>query len=492
MIKKLTFIILILITSICFAQRKETISGTFFNIYYPNGDRLLNNAATHTIPALKGHIEVDIPPGFNILIYQVTANGGLNYLLQHDSRVHPNRIESKSYILKSSLGGPDYIIEMSYPESELSGKTIVYNIDFNYFDTNYGPDVEPNNTKDTAIAMSENTSYQGWGFSYADDANDDYYKIVAPKRGTYVITTNGHSTLPESFNLKVNFSGNNSKPFPNGLSYYSEGNNTSGPLKVHCVEKGDELFVLTQASFGSYEISYTVEESTDENDIEPNDTVEQATEISENTKIKGTIGYGETLSQFNLLPKDSEDFYKISPFKSGKLIISFKERIEVPENFITFYFREANSQPSGINTVALTADNQTFEIDCASPNKTYYLKLNANRFNSSPVYSCCNAYEISWNMQDTANAGCGFLDTADFESISDLNIYPNPVETLLNIQLTNNAVIDKIIITDSAGRRVKEQNSSAKFINVDNLATGVYFIQIHSGNNKWRNKFIKE
>jgi hypothetical protein len=95
-------------------------------------------------------------------------------------------------------------------------------------------------------------------------------------------------------------------------------------------------------------------------------------------------------------------------------------------------------------------------------------------------------------MQDTANAGCGFLDTADFESISDLSIYPNPVETLLNIQLTNNTVIDKIIITDSAGRRVKEQNSSAKFINVDNLATGVYFIQIHSGNKKWRNKFIKE
>ncbi len=36
--KKLTFIVLILITSICFAQRKETISGIFYNIYYPNGD----------------------------------------------------------------------------------------------------------------------------------------------------------------------------------------------------------------------------------------------------------------------------------------------------------------------------------------------------------------------------------------------------------------------------------------------------------------------
>ncbi len=51
--KKQTLLVLLFITSICFAQRKETISGTFFNIYYPNGELLLNNTATHTITAQK-------------------------------------------------------------------------------------------------------------------------------------------------------------------------------------------------------------------------------------------------------------------------------------------------------------------------------------------------------------------------------------------------------------------------------------------------------
>ena len=474
--KKLT-LFLLLITSFCFAQRKETISGTFYNIYYPNGDHLLNNAATHTIPAQKGHIEVTVPPGFDMTIYQVRADGGRTYLLQH------YRTESKAYILKGSLGGPDYIIEMSYPESELSGKTIVYNIDFNYYDTIYGSDIEPNNTKDTAIAMSENTSYEGWGFSYDDGAMTDYYKIKTPKRGTYTVNIKSHNTIG---NDKSNlfFMGNNS----NESSYFSEGSNTSGPLKIYCVEKGDELFILVQAYFNSYSISYTVEETLDENDVEPNDTEEQAIEISENTKMNGTIGYGEIN---RTLPKDSEDFYKIVPSKNGKLIISFKEKIEVPENFINFYLKDTNGQLSGLGTKDLIANNQTFEIDCASPNKTYYAKLNKSNFYMSPTYSCCNAYEISWNMHDTTNTGCGFLDTADFELNKSFTIAPNPASDTLQLKVKNNQTINQITIRDITGKTVMSPTSNNNTVDIKKLTSGIYFLHATIDGKTVTKKFIK-
>jgi hypothetical protein len=454
-------------------------------MYYPNGDHLLNNAATHTIPAQKGHIEVTVPANMIMNIYQVGADGGRSIQW---TNLGMDRSQDKKYTIIGAYGGPDYLIELSYPESALSGKTIVYNIDFYYYDTIYGADAEPNDTKDTAIAMSENTSYEGWGHSYYSVNNTtDYYKIVAQKRGDYVITTNANGTQPDINTLKVYFMGNNAKPFPS--DYYSEGGSTSGPLKVYCVEKGDELFILVQADFNSYNINYTVEESTDESDVEPNDTAEQATSISENIKMNGTIGYGEVN---RTLPKDSEDYYKIVPATNGKLIINFKEKIEVPENFITFYFKDTNGQLSGLNTTALTVNNQTFEIDCASPNKTYFVKLNKSNFYISPNYSCCNAYEISWNMQDTSNAGCGFLDTADFKFNDGLNIFPNPATDTLQLKVKNNQTINQITIRDITGKTVMSPTFNNNTVDIKKLNSGIYFLQAKINDKTVTQKFIKK
>ena len=487
--KKLT-LLLLLITSFCFAQRKETISGTFFNIYYPNGDHLLNNFATHTISALKGHIEVTVPRGFIMQIYQIRADGNYKEIFINPYGVDGS--QDKKYIIKGIYGGPNYEITLSYPEDYLSGLTIVYNIDFYYYDTIYGPDVEPNDTKDTAIAMSENTTYEGWGKSYYGNPDNtfDFYKIVAPKRGTYVITTNGHSTFPELLSLGVNFRGN----YKNIDSHYWEGYNTSGPFKVYCVEKGEELFIYTNASFNSsYSIRYTVEETLDENDVEPNDTAEQATAISENTKMKGTIGYGGYGGESNnsSLPKDSKDFYKITPSKNGKLIISFKEKIEVPENFIRVYFKDTKGQLSVLDATELTANNQTFEIDCASPNKTYYIVLNKSNYYISPTQPC-NAYEISWNMQDTTNAGCGFLDTADFEFNDSLSIYPNPASDTLQLTDTNNQTINQITITDITGKTIMTPTFDNNTVDIKKLTSGIYFLHATIDDKTITRKFIKK
>ena len=480
--KKLT-LLLLLITSICFAQRKETISGTFYNIYYPNGEHLFNYTATHTIPSQRGHIEVTLPPEILMTVYQTQLDGSTIVFFGNQ---YLDRSIATKHIISAPYGGPNYTIELSYPSDKMVNQTIVYNIDFNYYDTLYGADIEPNDTMETAIPMSENTSYEGWGQSHTTYSQNqyDYYKVTAAKRGVYTLTTLINNTLGNGYMTNTQYKGDK-------LHYntYETEAGTKSTLKVYCVDKGDEFYVFASSATNSYKLSYTIEESTDENDIEPNNTIDEAIEISENTKMNGTIGYGELSS---LLPKDSEDFYKIAPSKNGKLIISFKKKIDVEDNFITLYLKEANGRFTTIDKKVLTANNQTFEIDCASSDKTYYAQLNKSKFFAFPNYSCCNAYEISWNIQNTTNAGCGFLDAADFELNKSFSIAPNPATDILQLKVKNNQTINQITIRDITGKTVMSPTSNNNTVDIKKLTSGIYFLQAKINDKTVTQKFIKK
>ena len=83
------------------------------------------------------------------------------------------------------------------------------------------------------------------------------------------------------------------------------------------------------------------------------------------------------------------------------------------------------------------------------------------------------------------------LGTVDNAIEDTISIYPNPVKNILNIQNANNIAIDKIVITDMMGKKVMEQNGGDN-IDVQNLQMGIYLIQISSGGNVYRDKFIKD
>ncbi len=98
------------------------------------------------------------------------------------------------------------------------------------------------------------------------------------------------------------------------------------------------------------------------------------------------------------------------------------------------------------------------------------------------------------------------LKTDDFDDVSeivenkeDLNFYPNPVSSLLNINVENimNENV-KIMITDILGRRCMDEDlylSESTFsINVNSLKSGIYiyFIKSEDGRSVMKNKFIKE
>lgn len=84
------------------------------------------------------------------------------------------------------------------------------------------------------------------------------------------------------------------------------------------------------------------------------------------------------------------------------------------------------------------------------------------------------------------------LGLNDFEQETVISLFPNPASTTLNLRLPNNVIIEKIIIVDAMGKIVLEQYNNANEINVENLNSGIYLIQVYSGDEKFQSKFIKK
>lgn len=83
------------------------------------------------------------------------------------------------------------------------------------------------------------------------------------------------------------------------------------------------------------------------------------------------------------------------------------------------------------------------------------------------------------------------LSTNSFYEES-VNIYPNPVSDIINVEIKNLIPISEINIKDMNGKLVLRQTGDSHAVNVAKLASGVYVIEVFSGKDKWQHKFIKE
>lgn len=75
-------------------------------------------------------------------------------------------------------------------------------------------------------------------------------------------------------------------------------------------------------------------------------------------------------------------------------------------------------------------------------------------------------------------------------NFENLKIYPNPVTDILNISLPN-GTLEHIKIIDNTGKMVFEQTNNLQQLNVGNLATGMYLLQIKTSNGSISKKIIK-
>ena len=143
--------------------------------------------------------------------------------------------------------------------------------------------------------------------------------------------------------------------------------------------------------------------------------------------------------------------------------------------------------------------NGVYDVTLGSNSPVY-----VNRFDSTnnPNLHCifvdnvtnCNT---NWLGKDatsnyvTTQAECDNLQNEEFVANS-FSVYPNPVNDILNIESTNNNVIQKIIVYDLMGKAILEQKGENTQLNLSNITSGLYLVKIITENESIVKKIVKK
>ena len=76
------------------------------------------------------------------------------------------------------------------------------------------------------------------------------------------------------------------------------------------------------------------------------------------------------------------------------------------------------------------------------------------------------------------------LSTVNFQK-DGITIFPNPASSVLNLQFPKDATSDKVVITDLTGKIILEHHTQDKQFNIENLTSGMYLLQVYSGDKQW-------
>jgi hypothetical protein len=117
------------------------------------------------------------------------------------------------------------------------------------------------------------------------------------------------------------------------------------------------------------------------------------------------------------------------------------------------------------------------------------------------TYENEGTYTITWTYEDSQ----GNITTQEQtvvvqapDGINELekagiNIYPNPVESKMNIQSTGEQV-KRVVVTDLSGRVClrKKADSQSEVLNLSTLNSGIYLIQLETEKGKYTAKIVKK
>jgi hypothetical protein len=149
------------------------------------------------------------------------------------------------------------------------------------------------------------------------------------------------------------------------------------------------------------------------------------------------------------------------------------------ETNVSVYYVEFSKDGRSFTTVGTTAPSG---IDATYKNYAFV--------HTSPVNGK-NYYRIKMVDKDGA-VKYSPVREADI-NISNILVYPNPFKNILNVILKDAAAPVKMRITDVSGRVVLQQNfSGATSLNINNISSGMYILQVIDGSTVHSFKLIKE
>ena len=132
------------------------------------------------------------------------------------------------------------------------------------------------------------------------------------------------------------------------------------------------------------------------------------------------------------------------------------------------------------------ADQQDVTFDMLTPYLDYYLKSSSS---SMVTFSDSLLHSNRITSQKYCPVLGGQNELGANESIT---IYPNPANNILHISLNDNEQISQIRIWDVSSKLVLEKkNSTDNFIDISNMKSGMYFLEVTSKENSKKLKFVK-
>ena len=174
-------------------------------------------------------------------------------------------------------------------------------------------------------------------------------------------------------------------------------------------------------------------------------------------------------------------------------------------NVLKFWAKSCDTQfgaerfKVGISTTGTAPAN--FTIITAAPYVTtpstaqwveYTYNLDAS-YNSQTIYigiNCVSNDQFGFAIDDFKVTTTGTVSSEQFFT-ENFTMYPNPTTDVLNISSKNGLIVSEIRITDMTGKVVKVQKD-ASTINVSDLSSGTYLIDITTKEGKATSKFIKK
>lgn len=105
----------------------------------------------------------------------------------------------------------------------------------------------------------------------------------------------------------------------------------------------------------------------------------------------------------------------------------------------------------------------------------------------------CNSVDHYMFMVDDFKVTAATL-SVDSNVQASFSVYPNPANNLINLSNSLNIVVEKVAITDMNGRTVKSlalNTASSTQIDISDLASGIYMMDISSEQGKLTKKIIK-
>ncbi len=111
---------------------------------------------------------------------------------------------------------------------------------------------------------------------------------------------------------------------------------------------------------------------------------------------------------------------------------------------------------------------------------------------SEPIGFAVTSIAVDNYVQLISQNNTATLNTINFTLQEKLNVYPNPVKSILHIENAGNLEVNKMVISNVLGKEILKIEDFAPEISLKGLSDGVYFITIKTTKGDVVKKIIKE